>query len=123
MNGWWSVLKAARAYLTLPEADRDEQWQRACICAACPSLTVYDETLNKAPMIVGLLGWARSGFCGSAPDGSPGWKPDAGTCGCLVLAQTDAGEYHGLTVKGRPMEPAGKTTREGKICVCPQGKW
>lgn len=115
---WWLKLKAAALYVALPPRRRATARAYAAICAECPTLRVYEE--EGAVVIGGTRIMPYTAFCGPAPDdGSP---EDSPHCRCLVLAQSRAGRGgQPITVKGRPMGPAGKTAK--MATGCPQGRW
>lgn len=115
---WWTAIKGFAANEFASDAPVIEAWARAEVCAECPSLRVYSENdvYKELPPGASMLWHAppRSGWCGEPAE-------DTGeTCGCLVLAETPDTTTP-ITVRGVPMEPAGKTTKAA--FTCPQRKW
>lgn len=114
---WWTLIKGYAANEFAHDADEADASLSAAICAKCPSLKVYQEDDAYKALPLGLRAFWKappfSGWCGE-----PGVKTD-NECGCLVMAETDRITL--ISVKGKPMEPAGKTTKSG--FKCPQKKW
>ena len=115
---WWLKTKAAAAYVLLPNCSDKQSEANAHVCAACPTLTVYEE---QGAATFGWLWESKpyTGFCGGSPDDG---DPIPGeSCRCMVLAEVCPGQVAHVTVRGRPMRAAGKS--EKVLQTCPQGRW
>lgn len=116
---WWNLIRGYAWNELGPNVEVLTAWARAEVCSECPALKVFseDEVYDELPPGSKLLWKAppHSGWCGT-PGNPEGW-PDV--CGCLTLAETT--DPTPITVKGKPMEPAGKATKAG--FACPRGKW
>lgn len=109
MSKWWVTLQAAGPYILGRNASEKERWRRAAICAACDNLVTYEEELEILPAGLFTLP-PHTGFCGQ--ERTP--RPELDQCGCGVLAESPVPT--GLTVKGRPVMPAMKTTKMASKC-------
>lgn len=108
----------AKAWAAGDCASSEEEARRACVCAACPSLT-----LNRSPKysIAGMLlpGLANACYCGSPLKDHMASDPP--TCGCPVLAASgESGVVH-CTVNGVQMAATGASRVGSKRC--PQDRW
>lgn len=116
---WFTLIKGYAANEFAPDATPDDAELSAAVCATCPTLKCYEEEEVYAQLPPGARAiWKAppmSGWCG----GPPGNKIDGVQCGCVVLAESTS--FTLISVKGRPVEPAGKTMKAG--FRCPQGKW
>lgn len=116
---WWTALKGAAKYATLPDRTDDEALLCARVCAECPDLKRY-RAEGLIGLIIGLLGEPRYWTCGEQFD-----ETDR-NCGCIVLAESLPGDRSGHTVvvkiNGNALlaEAAAKTTKKSP---CPQGKF
>lgn len=114
---WWRLIVGYGINEFAPDKDTIQAWRDASECAGCPSLISFneDDIYDELPPMSKMVWQAppKSHWCGK-----PGVKIDGIACGCLVLAQT---EVSTLTVNGLPVEPAGKTTKEG--FGCPRGRF
>lgn len=114
---FWRLIKGHLHNEFAPDKDTIQSWRDASECVDCPSLIGFseDEIYEQLPPAAKMVWQAppKSYWCGK-----PGVARDGEACGCLVLAQT---EVSSLTVNGIPVEPAGKTTKDG--FGCPRGRF
>lgn len=109
MIRWAYLLRGAWRFRRGPDRDQAEARRVAAICATCEHLTVHEMPLTERLMArLGFVEFPYVAYCGE-----PG-RPRGETCGCGVLAETTAPTE--ITVEGRRMEPALKTTKEREWC-------